>query len=122
MKKNKKKILIVLGCAAVVILAAIGVGMMGSKAPAVPAQAEAEDEIRVSALNPQVGDLEVTTEFIGKVQPDESVNIFPKMAGTVLTTYFKAVSYTHLPTRTASSTSRWPRAAVPGAPLSLIHI
>lgn len=89
MKKNKKKILIVLGCAAVVILAAIGVGMMGSKAPAVPAQAEAEDEIRVSALNPQVGDLEVTTEFIGKVQPDESVNIFPKMAGTVLTTYFK---------------------------------
>lgn len=45
--------------------------------------------VEVSVEPVKSGSLHVSTEFIGRIQPDESVNVFPKIAGTVSNTYFE---------------------------------
>lgn len=91
MKNVKKRVISILVC--VVLVAAAGTGVLllrGAQQAAVPAGTETEETaVLVSTKAPTVGSLEVVTEFIGRVQPDESVNVFPKIAGTVLATHFE---------------------------------
>ena len=63
--------------------------MSGCGQQAEPAMAEQSNEIRAETITPQVGDLELTTAFVGTVEPDELVSVYPKVSGTVLTTYFQ---------------------------------
>ncbi|WP_455766709.1 HlyD family secretion protein, partial [Anaerotruncus colihominis] len=52
------------------------------------ATAPVQDEsIAVETQTPQIGDLALTTEFIGTIEPDEQVSVIPKVGGTVLHTY-----------------------------------
>lgn len=46
-----------------------------------------EKSIYVETVTPETGDLSLSTEFIGTVEPDELVSVFPKVAGTVLAVY-----------------------------------
>lgn len=46
-----------------------------------------DDSITVETQTPQVGDMALTTEFIGTIEPDEQVSVMPKVGGTVLRTY-----------------------------------
>lgn len=87
-KKGKK---IVIAACAVAAVGVAGFLLLRPKGeqPAVETQAQAQLEaITIKAQTPQKGDLTVQTEFIGRVQPDEQVNVMPKMAGTVLRTYY----------------------------------
>lgn len=43
-----------------------------------------EKSIYVETVTAETGDLSLSTEFIGTVEPDELVSVFPKVAGTVL--------------------------------------
>lgn len=53
-----------------------------------PVQAdEGKGVIPVSVQNPETGDIALKTEFIGTVKPDQSINVLPKTAGTVLKVY-----------------------------------
>lgn len=83
----KKAVGIIACCVVVGGLAAIGIySRMGKEALSVSAQ---PTEILVAAQNPTRGDLSKTSSFIGTIQPDESVQVFPKTSGTVLKTYFE---------------------------------
>ncbi len=84
-----KKITGVLLCCAVVGGVA-AVGFLSRMGPddAAPVAAQLS-EINVSVAKPARGSLAQTTSFIGTVQPEESVQVFPKASGTVLRTYFE---------------------------------
>ncbi len=84
-----KKITGVLLCCAVVGGVA-AVGFLSRMGPddAAPVAAQLS-EINVSVAKPVRGSLAQTTSFIGTVQPEESVQVFPKASGTVLRTYFE---------------------------------
>ena len=97
MKNVKKRVIPIVVCVA--LIAAAGAGVLlwqGAQQAAVPAGTQQEaDVIPVDICSPESGDLEVITSFIGRVQPDESVNVFPKMAGTVLATHFEVGDAVH---------------------------
>ena len=40
-----------------------------------------ESQITVSTTAPEIGDISVTTEYIGKIEPDTTVNIYPETSG-----------------------------------------
>ena len=42
-----------------------------------------ESQITVSTTAPEIGDMSVTTEYIGKIEPDTTVNIYPETSGQV---------------------------------------
>lgn len=90
-----KKLIIIGIC--VVLVGAVGLRIIPQllQNAAVPTSAPAEEAIVVSTQSPQIGNLTVSTEFIGKVQPDEQVNIYPKMSGTVLATHFEVGQQVH---------------------------
>lgn len=82
-----KKIVITICCVAVIAAgAAVAVRMAGNSKPAEEAVAT---QVTVSASHPKVGDVALTGEFIGTVEPDQQVQVFPKVSGTVLNTYFE---------------------------------
>ncbi|MCI8441589.1 MAG: efflux RND transporter periplasmic adaptor subunit [Provencibacterium sp.] len=91
MKNVKKRVISILVCAVLVVAAGAGIFLFrGAQQVAVPAETQTEETpVPVSAMLPETGSMEVVTEFIGRVQPDESVNVFPKVAGTVLATHFE---------------------------------
>ena len=79
-----KKITGVLLCCAVVGGVA-AVGFLSRMGPDDTAPVAAQlSEINVSVAKPIRGSLAQTTSFIGTVQPEESVQVFPKASGTVL--------------------------------------
>ncbi|MCI8649855.1 MAG: efflux RND transporter periplasmic adaptor subunit [Anaerotruncus sp.] len=85
----KKATGIILGCLVVAGVGGLGYGIVNRmQAPAVTTSAALPD-IVISAAVPQQGSLEQTTSFIGTVEPDESVQVFPKVSGTVLRTYYE---------------------------------
>ncbi|HIY08042.1 MAG TPA: efflux RND transporter periplasmic adaptor subunit [Firmicutes bacterium] len=49
-----------------------------------------ESQITVSTTAPEIGDISVTTEYIGKIEPDTTVNIYPKTSGQVTAVYVSA--------------------------------
>ncbi|WP_308752539.1 efflux RND transporter periplasmic adaptor subunit [uncultured Anaerotruncus sp.] len=49
-----------------------------------------ESVISVKLTSPAVGSLTRSTEFIGKIKPGESVNVYPEVAGKVTAVYFTA--------------------------------
>ena len=53
-------------------------------APKAAETAAQEKSIYVETVTAETGDLSLSTEFIGTVEPDELVSVFPKVAGTVL--------------------------------------
>ena len=53
-------------------------------APKAVETAVQEKSIYVETVIAETGDLSLSTEFIGTVEPDELVSVFPKVAGTVL--------------------------------------
>ena len=46
-----------------------------------------ESQITVSTTAPQVGDLSVTTQYIGKIQPETTVSVYPEVSGKVTAVY-----------------------------------
>lgn len=99
MKKRTKRLIIAAVCVAAV--GAVGltvVQRMSAMQGAMPAMADApaeETAIPVTVETPQRGSLEVSTDYIGRIQPNEVVNVIPKMAGTVLNTYFEVGDTVH---------------------------
>ena len=87
MNKAAKRYVRRLGAAVLALSAATAMSGCGQQAE--PAMAEQSNEIRAETITPQVGDLELTTAFVGTVEPDELVSVYPKVSGTVLTTYFQ---------------------------------
>ena len=87
MNKTAKRYVRRLGAAVLALSAATAMSGCGQQAE--PAMAEQSNEIRAETITPQVGDLELTTAFVGTVEPDELVSVYPKVSGTVLTTYFQ---------------------------------
>ncbi|MBE6906945.1 MAG: efflux RND transporter periplasmic adaptor subunit [Ruminococcaceae bacterium] len=82
-----KKVIITICCVAVVAAgAAVAVRLTGNSEPAAEAIAS---QVTVSASRPTVGDVALNGEFIGTVEPDQQVQVFPKVSGTVLRTYFE---------------------------------
>ncbi len=82
-----KKVIITICCVAVVAAgAAVAVRLTGNSEPAAEAIAS---QVTVSASRPTVGDVALDGEFIGTVEPDQQVQVFPKVSGTVLRTYFE---------------------------------
>lgn len=69
--------------AAMILLSAAGCQTKVEQATA-PVQ---DESIAVETQTPQIGDLALTTEFIGTIEPDEQVSVIPKVGGTVLHTY-----------------------------------
>ena len=49
-----------------------------------------ESQITVSTTAPEIGDISVTTEYIGKIEPDTTVNIYPETSGQVTAVYVTA--------------------------------
>jgi RND family efflux transporter MFP subunit len=89
-KNVKKRVIAVTACAALVGAGAGALFWSRSHQAAAPVQAQVEETaVPVNVQSPSQGSLEVVAEFIGRVQPDESVNVFPKVAGTVLATHFE---------------------------------
>lgn len=94
MKKFFKKSATIVLCAAL-IFGAVGGGvwywqMQGEKKAALEAAAPAAEEaVPVTTVQSETGELFVATEFIGKIQPDESVNVFSKLSGTVTAANFE---------------------------------
>lgn len=83
-----KKIIISICCVAVVAAgAAMAVRMLGNS-KSEPATAVVS-QVTVSADRPRIGSVALTSEFIGTVEPDQQVLVFPKVSGTVLHTYFE---------------------------------
>ena len=87
MNKTAKRYVRRLGAAVLALSAATAMSGCGQQAE--PAMAEQSNEIRAETITPQVGDLALTTAFVGTVEPDELVSVYPKVSGTVLTTYFQ---------------------------------
>ena len=87
MNKAAKRYVRRLGAAVLALSAATAMSGCGQQAE--PAMAEQSNEIRAETITPQVGDLALTTAFVGTVEPDELVSVYPKVSGTVLTTYFQ---------------------------------
>ncbi len=83
----KKRVLVISSCVVVAGLAAIGIGSR-MKEPSQAASAPLAD-INVMAQVPEQGSLEQMSSFIGTIQPDESVQVYPKVSGTVLRTHFE---------------------------------
>ena len=69
--------------AAMILLSAAGCQTKVEQATA-PVQ---DESIAVETQTPQIGDLALTTEFIGTIEPDEQVSVIPKVGGPVLHTY-----------------------------------
>ena len=83
-----KKVIISICCVAVVAAgAAVGLRLLNQK-NAEPASA-AVTQVTVSASRPKIGNVALTSEFVGTVEPDQQVMVFPKVSGTVLNTYFE---------------------------------
>ncbi|MEG1849489.1 MAG: biotin/lipoyl-binding protein, partial [Oscillospiraceae bacterium] len=74
----------VLACACAALLA----GMTGCAKPAAPADA-ANAVLRVKTQAPTRGALVQTADYTGRVMPDQSVYVIPKVAGEVTDTYFE---------------------------------
>ncbi len=51
--------------------------------------------ITVKLQNPTIGSLTRNTEFIGKMEPAESVNVYPEVSGKVSTVHFEAGDTVH---------------------------
>lgn len=49
-----------------------------------------ESVIQVKLQTPETGSLSRTTDFIGKIEPSESVNVYPEISGKVSEVYFEA--------------------------------
>ena len=81
--KNKQKLISVLLCAAL-----ISSMMAGCSKEAAEASSDVKT-ITVVTETPGTADLALSTKFIGKVEPGESVYVFPKSAGEVIETYYE---------------------------------
>lgn len=74
---------------ALAVAAALGLGGCTVAAKSDPVAADETPAVLVEAATPKIGDLTLTTEFIGTVEPNEVVSVLPKMSGTVLNTFYK---------------------------------
>ncbi|MBC8584020.1 efflux RND transporter periplasmic adaptor subunit [Youxingia wuxianensis] len=87
MDKKKK---IIVAVASVIVVSVLGLIVYriasGLENDAVAA---VDSTIEVQTDSPQKGDLVLTTEYIGKIEPNESVSVLPKVSGQVLNTYFE---------------------------------
>lgn len=82
-----KKVIISICCVAVIAAgAAVAYRLIDKKAEPV---STVVTQVTVSANRPEIGDVALTSEFIGTVEPDQQVMVFPKVSGTVLNTYFE---------------------------------
>ena len=68
---------------ATILLSATGCGQQAVQTVAT------QTEIPVQVHTPQTGTLTQSSEFIGTVQPDEIVQVLPKMGGTAIAVHFK---------------------------------
>lgn len=83
---KKKRIIWIAAAAAVLVIGtAIVLRLVGQK----PEEVVDNTQVLVETQSLRTGDLSLSTDFIGKVAPDESVNVFPKATGEVLATYFE---------------------------------
>lgn len=83
MEKNTSRVIALTVCIAM-LLTVVGCG--GTTVPeATPAAAPVVEGIMVTAAAPKTGKLELTTNFVGTVQPGQIVSIMPKLMGTVET-------------------------------------
>ncbi|MBC8569488.1 efflux RND transporter periplasmic adaptor subunit [Zongyangia hominis] len=84
--RNTKRMLWIAAAAVVLVIGgAIVLRLVGQK----PAEVVDNTQVLVETQKVSTGDISLSTDFIGKVAPDESVNIFPKATGEVLATYFE---------------------------------
>ena len=79
---GKSKAIVAVLCVAVAGLA-VYQGYQALK----PVPAPVEKETLVEAVIPTTGSISVTSQFIGRVAPDQMVQVYPKTQGTVLHTY-----------------------------------
>ena len=94
-KTRKLTIAVGLALAGAVPLVALaapgGGGGMGGPGGGMGEMAEiGESQITVSTTAPEIGDISVTTEYIGKIEPDTTVNIYPETSGQVTAVYVTA--------------------------------
>lgn len=84
--EHKKKLGVAVGCiAGAALLALAGYQAYMATRPVEQAMAK---EVLVETQTATSGSLALSTDYIGHVQPDESVSVFPKVTGTVAATYF----------------------------------
>lgn len=71
----------------VLVAGAVLVSVAGCSKADTPAMVQTA-AIQVQAKNPEIGSLTQSSEFIGTVEPNELVNVIPKMGGTAMMVYF----------------------------------
>lgn len=92
--KSKKGITILTVCiVAAVAFSLVGASSIGTRADQPEESAEARKEIFVSTQTPVKGDIAVTGEYIGRVEPNRQVMVLPKVAGEVLAVHFSTGDY-----------------------------
>ena len=64
-----------------------GCAAPGASAAAASATPEEQPGIKVQTAAPETGTLELTTAFVGSVQPEHMVSVLPEMPGTVTKVY-----------------------------------
>lgn len=82
MSKAKKGIAVVAACAVVIAVAVSTLG--ATSAVTTEAPQEVDNRARVETRLPEIGNIVVQGEFIGTVDPDQQVTIYPKASGEVL--------------------------------------
>lgn len=87
MSKTKKRVIAWVACLA---LAAGSVAMLSACGASQAEEAEqpVDTRVLVATSTPQIGDIVVQGEFIGTVEPDQQLTVYPKAAGEVLAVNF----------------------------------
>lgn len=100
--QNKKKMILLIVSLLVVMAAAVVWGATGSAAPASASpgaeggpggrqpETASPSEITVKVQSPEVGDIVLTTEYIGRTAEQETVNVYPELSEKVTAVYFNA--------------------------------
>lgn len=100
--QNKKKMIVLVAALLAVIGIAVAWRAAASSvaASAAPADgggrpgdgqaADASSEITVKVQTPEVGDIVLTTEYVGKIEEQETVNVYPEISEEVTAVYFNA--------------------------------
>ena len=92
--KKKKTLSVVLACTVAVAVAAAALGAIpGGGGGARPGgsggmQADTNTQVVVDTMSPFLGNIYVTSAFIGTVEPGRQVTIYPKASAEVVATYF----------------------------------
>lgn len=84
---KSKKIKIVSMCAVMALIAVVFAGAASVGGEEEPVQ-EVKRDILVDTVSPEIGDIVVTGEYIGTMEPNQQVAIYPKVAAEVLAVNF----------------------------------